>query len=94
MAPNKNPKRILKLNEKELTLWPKCKKGVSVPNNYVSLHSAGRNFAISFKVGPTYFESLTLQKLFYSQYLTAGEIREVIYGSRGGQFGYFLSPEV
>ena len=50
MAPCKIPRRVLKLNEKELTLWPKCKKGVAVPCNYVSLHSAGRNFAISFKV--------------------------------------------
>ena len=50
MAPEKNPEVKAKQVAKELTLWSQCKKNKSVPKEFVSLHSAQRNFSISYKV--------------------------------------------
>ena len=50
MAPEKDPKKRLKLTEKELALGTNSKWVASVPPGYVSLFSAERNFGVSFKV--------------------------------------------
>ena len=60
MAPEKNPKKRARLAEKEFTLWPKCKKVESLNPAFISLHSVGRNFGISFQV-----RLFLSNKLFY-----------------------------
>ena len=94
MAPEKNPEVKAKQLAREITLWSQCKKNTCVPKNYVSLHSAQRNFGISYKVLLKLSHRIILSYTYFNQDLQHSELREVIYGTRCGQYGYFLAPEV
>ena len=93
MAPEKEVKKRVKLAEKYLKLWPKCQKAESVPSSYISLHSVERNFGVSIKVSFCVVKNIALH-LISSQDLKQKEIHQVVYSSRGGQFGYFFPPKV
>ena len=91
MAPQKNQKKLADQYVKESLLFKHCQKGV-VPSSYIGLHSCERNFG--FKYNVRFYFSFKSKTDCNIQDLTLSEVKQVVWGVRCGQQGYFLSPEV